>query len=45
MTARVHAVCRAAMAYFDGDAKRIQHFLKVLQLSALIAEEEGLPAA
>lgn len=43
MTPRVRAVCFAAIGYFDGDVKRIQHFLKVLQISSLIAEEEALP--
>ena len=43
MTPRVRAVCHAAIGYFDGDVKRVQHFLKVLQFSTLIAEEEALP--
>lgn len=43
MTPRVRAVCHAAIGYFDGDAKRVQHLIKVLQFSTLIAEEEFLP--
>ncbi len=33
----------AAMAYDRGDARRIQHFLKVHSLSALMGRMEGLP--
>lgn len=44
MTAFVREVCLACMRYFDGDAKRIQHFIKVLQYASLIAEGEALPA-
>ena len=44
MTAFVREVCLAAMRYFDGDARRIQHFVKVLQYATLIAEGEALPA-
>ncbi len=42
MTGLVRDVYKAAAAYFDGDARRIQHFTKVLQFSTLIAEGEGL---
>lgn len=44
MTAFVREVCLAAMRYFDGDARRIQHYVKVLQYATLIAEGEALPA-
>ena len=44
MTAFVREVCLACMRCFDGDAKRIQHFVKVLQYATLIAEGEALPA-
>lgn len=42
MTNLTYNVYFAAVRYFDGDAKRIQHFTKVLQFSSLIAEGEKL---
>lgn len=34
----------AMIAYYSGDPKRIQHFLKVYSFARLIGEEEGLDA-
>ena len=40
---RQHAKLTAAMVAYDrGDAKRIQHFLKVHDLAAVIGTLEGL---
>lgn len=42
MNSFLYRVFLAASDYFDGDAKRIQHFTKVLQFSDLIAYGENL---
>lgn len=40
----IDAVCRHMIAFDRGDAKRIQHFLKVHAYAALIARGEGVDA-
>ena len=40
----IAALCRAMIAYFQGDTRRIQHFLKVYALAKCIGEREGLSA-
>ena len=40
----IAALCRAMIAYFQGDTRRIQHFLKVHALAKCIGEREGLSA-
>lgn len=36
-------VCQAMIEYYHGDAKRIQHFVKVHSFAKLIGEKENLP--
>lgn len=38
----INHVTQAMIAYFDGDVKRINHFLKVHAFAKLIGELEGL---
>ncbi len=38
-------VLQAMIAFDAGDAKRIQHFLKVYTYAALLGRQEGLPSA
>ena len=42
MTAQLDSLIYAMMEYYKGDAKRIQHFLKVHQLARLIGHKEQL---
>ena len=37
-------LCRTMVSYFQGDTRRIQHFLKVHALAKCIGEREGLSA-
>lgn len=37
------ALIEAMIAYYAGDPKRVQHFLKVYEFAKLIGEAEGLP--
>ena len=39
------ALARRMIAYYEGDPKRIQHFIKVHALAALIGQMEGLDAS
>lgn len=43
--AAVEDVLAAMIAFDQGDARRIQHFLKVYAYAALLGKQEGLPAA
>lgn len=38
-------VLQAMIAFDAGDAKRIQHFLKVYTYAALLGRQEGMPSA
>ena len=38
-------VLQAIIAFDAGDAKRIQHFLKVYTYAALLGRQEGMPSA
>lgn len=38
----IGTLCRAMVCYFQGDTRRIQHFLKVYALAKCIGEGEGL---
>lgn len=38
----IGTLCRAMVNYFQGDTRRIQHFLKVHALAKCIGESEGL---
>lgn len=40
---KLDMLCTEMVDYFSGDPKRIQHFLKVHSLAALIGRCEGLP--
>lgn len=42
MEMKLNDVCVSMMEYYYGDAKRIQHFIKVHALAKLIAEQENL---
>ena len=44
MQEKLHKLMLAMIAYNSGDAKRIQHFIKVHALAKLIGEEEKLDA-
>lgn len=39
---KLNDVCYAMIQYYNGDPKRIQHFIKVHSFSKLIAEKENL---
>jgi HD superfamily phosphodiesterase len=39
---RINDVCHAMIEYYHGDARRIQHFIKVHAFAKLIAEQENL---
>ena len=39
---KISAVCQAMIAYYSGDPKRVQHFVKVHAFAKLIAEKENL---
>lgn len=41
-TKSLDCLCQKMMAYFSGDPKRIQHFIKVHSFARLIAQGEGL---
>lgn len=43
MKMKLNDVCCAMISLYQGDAKRIQHFLKVHALAKLIGEMEGIP--
>ena len=43
-TAQINEIMMAMIAFDQGDAKRIQHFIKVYQFVALIAEREQVDA-
>ena len=42
MTDKIDALTAEMISYFSGDAKRIQHFLKVYEFSRMIGLEENL---
>lgn len=44
MEEKLRKLMLAMIAYNNGDAKRIQHFIKVHALAKLIGEEEKLDA-
>ena len=39
---KLNDVCEAMLQYYTGDAKRIQHFIKVHSFAKLIGEMENL---
>ena len=44
MQEKLHKLMLSMIGYYSGDAKRIQHFIKVHALAKLIGEEEKLDA-